>query len=122
MIPAALIGLALVMPMAALAQPTGNVAEADAAVVRALDRMSGELTEYEMAVGETITHGPLFVTLTQCRYPEDNPSGDAYGHLIIQDSRAEDPSFSGWMVASSPALNPLDHMRYDVWLIRCKTS
>ncbi|MEM9705390.1 MAG: DUF2155 domain-containing protein [Pseudomonadota bacterium] len=30
--------------------------------------------------------------------------------------------FSGWMFASSPALNPLEHPVYDVWVIDCKTT
>ena len=34
---------------------------------------------------------------------------------------ADQPVFSGWMIASSPALNALDHARYDVWVMRCKT-
>ena len=29
--------------------------------------------------------------------------------------------FDGWMIASSPALNALDHPRYDVWVIGCDT-
>ncbi|MEM9495527.1 MAG: DUF2155 domain-containing protein [Pseudomonadota bacterium] len=29
--------------------------------------------------------------------------------------------FRGWMFASSPALNPLEHGVYDVWVIDCKT-
>jgi len=29
--------------------------------------------------------------------------------------------FSGWMFASSPALNPLEHSVYDIWVIDCKT-
>ena len=30
--------------------------------------------------------------------------------------------FSGWMFASSPALNPLEHAVYDVWVIDCETT
>ncbi len=30
--------------------------------------------------------------------------------------------FSGWMLASAPALNAMDHPRYDVWALRCITS
>lgn len=30
--------------------------------------------------------------------------------------------FSGWMFASSPALNPLEHPVYDVWVIDCIAS
>ena len=29
--------------------------------------------------------------------------------------------FSGWMFASSPALNPLEHPVYDVWVVGCET-
>ena len=29
--------------------------------------------------------------------------------------------FRGWMFASSPALNPLEHAVYDVWVIDCET-
>jgi hypothetical protein len=32
-----------------------------------------------------------------------------------------DRIFAGWMFASSPALNPLEHPVYDVWVIDCKT-
>ncbi len=32
-----------------------------------------------------------------------------------------DRIFAGWMFASSPALNPLEHPIYDVWVIDCKT-
>ncbi|MEZ5716636.1 MAG: DUF2155 domain-containing protein [Paracoccaceae bacterium] len=34
----------------------------------------------------------------------------------------DDPIFTGWMVASSPALNAMDHRRYDVWVLRCITE
>ncbi|MGD9799466.1 MAG: DUF2155 domain-containing protein [Parvularculaceae bacterium] len=33
----------------------------------------------------------------------------------------ENMIFSGWMFASSPALNGLEHAVYDVWVIDCKT-
>ena len=30
--------------------------------------------------------------------------------------------FSGWMIASTPALSAMDHSRYDIWVMRCATS
>jgi hypothetical protein len=30
--------------------------------------------------------------------------------------------FSGWMFGSSPALNPLEHPVYDVWVLDCVNS
>lgn len=114
---------ALLLASASLAQQAPIVtAEAPGAVLRGLDRLSGELTEYEVPVGGAVRHGNLMIQLDACRYPADNPSGDAFGYLVIRDTRVPDPVFQGWMIASSPALNALDHMRYDVWVMRCKTS
>ena len=107
------------LPGLAIAQ---EVLKAPTAVLRGLDRLSGELTEFNVRVGATASHGDLFVTVQECRYPTDNPSGDAFVYLTIRDRRVENPVFEGWMIASSPALNALDHNRYDVWVIRCKTS
>lgn len=87
--------------------------------VRVLDKITGRVQDLDLASGETLVLGHLSVTMGECRYPADNPSGDAYIQLVIQDSRAAEPVFSGWMVASAPALNPLDHSRYDVWALRC---
>ncbi len=91
-------------------------------MLRTLDRTSGEVIDVEMATGQTMAYGPLQVTLAECRYPEGNPSGDAFGRLRIVDVRSVTELFAGWMVASSPALNALEHRRYDVWLLRCVTS
>lgn len=106
-------------PAAAWAQ---EVATAPVAVLRGLDRLSGELTQFEVRTGETATYRDLFVTVAECRYPADNPAGDAFAYLTIQDRRESAPDFAGWMIASSPALHALDHPRYDVWLIRCNRA
>lgn len=104
---------AVEQPQAALAQ---------GAVLRGLDRVTGELTDLEMTNGQTLGFGRLSVTLGECRFPAGNPSGDAYAFLVIQAEGVSQPVFEGWMIASSPALNALDHARYDVWVLRCTTS
>nr|WP_244913093.1 DUF2155 domain-containing protein [Pararhodobacter aggregans] len=90
------------------------------AVLRALDKVSGEVEDLPLAVGETITYGRLTIELSACRYPQDNPASDAFTFLTIDDSRDRERVFQGWMVASSPALNALDHPRYDVWALSCE--
>ena len=92
------------------------------AVLRTLDKTSGEVIDVEMATGQTMAYGSLQVTLADCRYPSNNPSGDAFGLIRIVDARAVRERFAGWMVASSPALSALEDRRYDVWLLRCITS
>ena len=99
-----------------------KAATAEGAVLRGLDRVSGELVDIEMANGQSRSFERLAVTLGECRYPEGNPSSDAWAYLVVRDAGENRPSFEGWMVASSPALNALDHPRYDIWLLRCITS
>ena len=53
-------------------------------------------------------------------YGQDDPASDAFTFLTIDDSRDRERVFQGWMVASSPALNALDHPRYDVWALSCE--
>ncbi|QPM89087.1 DUF2155 domain-containing protein [Pseudooceanicola algae] len=87
------------------------------AMLRGLDRIDATTTDLELRNGATAPFGDLEITLKECRYPMGNPSGDAYAYLSIrQDGR---DLFDGWMIASSPALNALDHFRYDIWVLRC---
>ena len=66
--------------------------------------------------------GSLQIVMKECRYPAGNPSGNAYAALEISENGKEGVLFSGWMIASAPALSALEHQRYDVWVIRCTTS
>jgi len=60
--------------------------------------------------------------MADCRYPAGNPSGNAYAALEVSEAGKAGTLFSGWMIASAPALSALEHSRYDVWVIRCTTS
>ncbi|MEE9389082.1 MAG: DUF2155 domain-containing protein [Paracoccaceae bacterium] len=92
------------------------------ATLRALDKVSGEVVDFDLTPGQTKQLGRIQVTLGECRFPTGNPAGDASAHLIIRNALDQSEAFSGWMIASSPALNGLDHSRYDVWVLRCITS
>ncbi|MEM1066481.1 MAG: DUF2155 domain-containing protein [Pseudomonadota bacterium] len=101
------------------AAPVVEVAGAPGAVLRGLDKVSGQVRDIELAVGETVDLWRLSVSLGECRYPVQNPSGNAFAWLEIASQSSGDTEFAGWMVAASPALSALDHPRYDVWVIRC---
>jgi len=90
-------------------------------VLRGLDKHAGTTVDMDMKVGDTVALGWLEITLGECRYPSANPAGDAYAWLVIREKAGEAPIFEGWMIASSPALNALDHSRYDVWVLNCTT-
>lgn len=118
MIAALALSLAFAAPAAAQGAAETLVAPGGAHL-RALDRISGALTELRLAPGQTVEHGGLSITLSECRYPADDPGSDAFAHLTIRTPGAAEPLFRGWMIASSPALMALDHPRHDVWVIRC---
>lgn len=111
--------LFLVMASAASAQ---QVSSASGAVLRALDKTSGQTADINIARGQTKTLGRLRITLNDCRYPKGNKSGNAYAALEINEVERAGPIFSGWMIASAPGLSALEHRRYDVWVMRCTTS
>ncbi|MBS8225072.1 DUF2155 domain-containing protein [Vannielia litorea] len=112
------LAIALLFAGAASAQA---VLEGNGAVLRGLDKLSSVTSDLEVSIGETTRYGHLQITLSDCRYPEGTPAR-ATAYLVIEDDGAEAPLFAGWMLASAPALNAMDHQRYDIWVLRCTTE
>ena len=110
----------LALPIMASAQDDAE--RGSGAVLRGLEKVTGTLVDMTLAPGEMASLGPLTVTLRECRYPAGDPAADAFAFVTIRDDAEAQPIFSGWMIASSPALNALDHPRYDVWALRCRTD
>jgi hypothetical protein len=109
--------MALAVPVAAQ-----ETATADGAVLRGLDTFNGHVTDMEIAAGQSFKFGHLNIVLRECRYPAGNPAGDAFASIEVSQQGREGVIFSGWMIASSPALSAMEHPRYDVWVLRCTTS
>lgn len=107
------------------AQPQYPSTPMPIAVLQGLDKITARIYTFEAPVDQTIGFGTLKVTVRACRKrpPEYPPESTAF--LEIVEQRPEQQAialFQGWMFASSPGLNPLEHAVYDVWLIDCKTS
>ena len=111
--------LAALMIMAAHPCVAAEIKQARGAELRILDKLSGVVTDQDLGVGQSKDDGRLTIRLDDCRYPVDQPNGEAFAHLTITENKGESPIFKGWMIASSPALSALDHPRYDVWVLRC---
>lgn len=114
----------LALPVAAQesdpAQPAGpEFTDSDGAELRFLDKLTSETGDVSLSRGQSAKFGRLVVKLDSCRYPTGNPASDAEAHLTISEETTQSELFSGWMLASSPALSALDHPRYDVWVLSC---
>lgn len=99
-----------------------DMATASGAQMRFLDKLTGAVTDLDMATGQSTTLGRLTILMNECRYPADNQTAEALALITVIDASTPDPVFNGWMVASSPALSALDHPRYDVWVLRCDVA
>lgn len=116
----AVLSMACVFSGSAIAQQA--VSSGTGAALRVLDKVSGQSSNHDLASGSSVEIGQLTVALRACRYPEGAPSNDAFAFLEVTETETGTSIFSGWMIASSPALNAMEHSRYDVWVLRCKTS
>ena len=96
-----------------------------AAMMQGLDKVTARVSTFPLEVDRPARFGTLEITLRAChkRPPEEPPESAAF--LEIRELRLGEqprPLFSGWMFASSPALNPLQHPVYDVWVLECRQS
>lgn len=107
-----------VLAMPAAAQDT---LRAGGALLRGLDKVSGRTIDLPLRVGEALHYGRLELRLGECRFPATDQSSDAFAQLTITDLRQNTTIFSGWMIASAPALSALDDARYDVWVMACQS-
>lgn len=115
-------GFALVLFFVAgsvYAQSTVRTTDGSGAILRSLDRITGQVQDYELRNGEYFERGTINVNLRECRYPRRAIDRDAFAYLTIQNNKNQNTLFSGWMVASSPAIAALEHPRFDVWILRC---
>lgn len=103
-------------PVTSISQPATEVGVTVS--LRALDKMLGQPTDIELSMGQTVVFGRVAIRAIECRFPTADPEGDAFALLEVLNMDGE-TLFEGWMIASSPALNALEHSRYDVWVLGC---
>ncbi len=93
------------------------------AVFSGLDKITGRITTFDVAINETVQFGALQVTPRVCytRPPTETPNTDAFIEVDEVTLQGEVKRiFTGWTFASSPGLRGIEHPIYDVWLIDCK--
>jgi hypothetical protein len=100
-----------------IANPTANFS--------GLDKISGRIIMFDVALNETVQFGALQVTPRACytRPATETQNTTAFVEVDEITLKAEIRRiFTGWMFANSPGLNAVEHPIYDIWLIDCKTT
>lgn len=93
------------------------------AVFSGLDKISGRIISFDVAINETVQFGALQVTPRVCysRPPTETPNTDSFVEVDEVTLKGEIKRiFTGWMFAASPGLHAVEHPIYDVWLTDCK--
>ncbi|MEY3292438.1 MAG: DUF2155 domain-containing protein [Brevundimonas sp.] len=100
------------------------------AIVQAIDKITAESMRFEVEVGGRPVRfqRTLIFSARACEVSaSDEQVSDAVAYLevslqsrgVIQVSEPRQ-IFRGWMFASSPAVNGLQHPIYDAWIVGCK--
>ncbi len=100
-----------------------NQQDISVVTLSALDKITTQLSTIEVRQDQTVRFGTLEITLRYCRKnpPEETPETVAFLEITdVGHNNQNRKVFSGWMFASSPALSPLEHPVYDVWVKDCK--
>ena len=111
------LGLAFVAPARAdkIKHPT--------AVFAGLDKITGRIISFDVAIDETVQFGSLQITPRVCfsRPTTEAPQTDVFAEVdeVVADKTYR-RIFSGWMFADSPGLHGIEHPVYDIWLTDCK--
>jgi hypothetical protein len=114
------------------------------AVFAGLDKTTGRIINFDVAIDETVQFGSLNVTPRVCntRPQTEAPQTTSFvevdelvakqerqARLELKEARTDAKPdakqeakriFSGWMFAASPGLHGVEHPVYDVWLVDCK--
>lgn len=104
---------------------TGLFIDSNKAVLQGLDKTTARVSTFELNINERGTFGTLIIKVRACRKrpPTEPPESAAYVE-VLDKKIGEQPTrlFAGWMFASSPTLNSLEHPVYDVWVLKCSGS
>jgi hypothetical protein len=93
------------------------------AVFAGLDKITGRIISFEVAIDETVQFGSLQITPRVCynRPPTEAPRTDAFAEVDeVEADKTLKRIFTGWMFADSPGLHGIEHPVYDIWLTACK--
>ena len=90
-----------------------------------LDKITGRIIAFDVAINETVQFGALQVTPRVC-YSRPQTIAPLTTTFVEVDEITLDNKirriFTGWMFADSPGLHAVEHPVYDIWLTACKAT
>ncbi|MAQ06998.1 MAG: cellulase-like protein [SAR116 cluster bacterium] len=110
-------------------QSYGKWVDGNFALIQGLDKITARIKTLKINVGERKSFGILNILIKRCVFSKPTETPEAIAYLSVYENKEKQLNlnkknyvFEGWMFASSPALNAMEHPVYDLSLISCKKS
>ena len=96
--------------------------EGNKLVIQGLDKITARIQTFEVDIGQKYKFGVLDIFVERCVFSKPIFKPESLAFIKVKDNsdRLSEVKFSGWMFASSPALNALENPVYDISILACK--
>ncbi len=89
-----------------------------------LHKVTAKVQKIELLSGQEYAIGDMSLTMHDCisTPPEEPPETKAFLEISEFKAGRDKALFTGWMFASSPGINAMEHPVFDIWPLACKTE
>ena len=89
-----------------------------------LHKVTAKVQQIQLMSGQEYAIGDLSLIMQDCisTPPEEPPETKTFLQISEFKAGRDKSLFSGWMFASSPGINAMDHPVFDIWPLVCKTE
>jgi hypothetical protein len=106
-----------------IAEPPSQKITNNAALFSGLDKITGRIINFDVAIGETVQFGALQLTPRACYTRPQTETANTDSFIEVDEVTLQGEVrriFTGWVFAASPGLHAVEHPIYDIWLTDCK--
>lgn len=102
----------------------GFTTHTDAAMLRALNKVTARTQDFDIFINEPVVLANLKIVMRACveAPPEEPPETVTFLEIDEQRNTETVRIFTGWMFASSPGLHAIEHPVYDLWPLSCRND
>ena len=89
-----------------------------------LHKVTAKVQKIELLSSQEYAIGDMSLTMHDCisTPPEEPPETKAFLEISEFKAGRDKALFNGWMFASSPGINAMEHPVFDIWPLACKTE
>ena len=89
-----------------------------------LHKVTAKVQKIDLLSGQEYAIGDMSLTMHDCisTPPEEPPETKAFLQISQFKAGRDKRLFTGWMFASSPGINAMEHPVFDIWPLACKTE